>query len=50
LDRADSTLGYIPTNVVPCCKVCNRAKSDMTRSDFQAWLSQLVAHTNGEKV
>jgi hypothetical protein len=45
LDRVDFKQGYVPANVVPCCKVCNRAKSDMTLGDFQAWLDQLVAHS-----
>ena len=45
LDRVDSTRGYVPSNVVPCCKVCNRAKSDMTQADFHAWISQLVSYT-----
>jgi hypothetical protein len=28
IDRADSNLGYIYTNIVPCCGTCNRCKSD----------------------
>lgn len=44
LDRMESNRGYILRNVVPCCKVCNRAKSDMTVADFQAWLDQLVVY------
>lgn len=28
LDRIDSSKGYVPGNVQPCCKECNRIKSD----------------------
>jgi len=28
LDRKDSSSGYTPDNVVPCCSDCNTAKSD----------------------
>ena len=42
LDRVDSTKGYEPDNVVSCCfKPCNYAKSDMTQSDFFAWVEQV---------
>lgn len=34
LDRIDSSKGYIYENVVPCCKKCNLAKSDMSYQDF----------------
>lgn len=29
LDRVDNTMGYIITNVVPCCFKCNRMKSNL---------------------
>lgn len=34
IDRVDPTVGYNVGNCVPCCRVCNRMKSDMTKSDF----------------
>jgi len=34
IDRIDSTLGYSAENSVPCCKVCNFMKLDMTREAF----------------
>ena len=49
LDRVDSRKGYISNNVVSCCKVCNRAKSDMSLYDFQAWLEQLINHTERQQ-
>lgn len=35
LDRVDSNKGYTKDNVVPCCKYCNRAKSDLTTKEFK---------------
>lgn len=34
IDRIDNSVGYIDGNVVPCCGVCNRAKSAMAASEF----------------
>ena len=34
LDRVDSSLGYTEDNIVPCCRRCNVAKSDMESSKF----------------
>lgn len=34
LDRKNNTKGYIPNNVVPCCKECNYLKSDMDYLHF----------------
>ena len=37
IDRIDSKKGYIINNVVPCCRKCNVAKSDMKLSEFKKW-------------
>ena len=42
LDRVDSSLGYEMSNVVPCCKVCNMAKSNMTVEQFIDWAGKIV--------
>ena len=34
IDRKDNKKGYILDNCVPCCKICNRMKSDMTYEEF----------------
>lgn len=36
VDRVDSRVGYIETNVVSCCKFCNIAKRDRSAEDFIA--------------
>lgn len=34
IDRVDNSLGYIPTNVVTCCKACNFLKNNRKQEDF----------------
>ena len=38
IDRVDNTLGYIVTNVVPCCSFCNYAKGTKTIEEFRNWI------------
>lgn len=45
LDRLDSSKGYVVDNVVPCCFICNRAKSNLPESDFLSWIDRLVSKT-----
>lgn len=49
LDRVDSGKGYSVKNCVPCCKVCNRAKSNMSYQDFVEWMSDLVKFRQGKQ-
>ena len=42
IDRIQSNRGYEEGNVAPCCKVCNRAKSDMSVAEFLAWARLVV--------
>ncbi len=42
IDRVDNTIGYQLTNVVPCCKVCNIAKRDLSVEDFIKWAKKIV--------
>ena len=41
IDRVDNTQGYNTENCVPCCKVCNIMKSDMSESDFIAHIAKI---------
>ncbi|HET8689516.1 MAG TPA: hypothetical protein VFM18_23135, partial [Methanosarcina sp.] len=41
MDRVDNSIGYVLTNVVPCCIICNRAKNNMPYDDFIAWIARL---------
>ena len=44
IDRLDSKIGYIKSNVVSCCKVCNRAKSDMSLKEFISWIKNIISN------
>lgn len=41
LDRIDNRTGYTLDNVVPCCVVCNNAKSTLTLSEWEAWIKRV---------
>jgi hypothetical protein len=44
LDRVDSCIGYVPGNVVSCCKRYNQAKNDMAWEDFVEWVDRVYNH------
>lgn len=46
IDRVDNTSGYILGNVVPCCKTCNSAKSNMSQIEFVLWAKRVAEHTS----
>lgn len=43
IDRINSKNGYTLDNVVPCCRTCNLAKSDMTTTQFYVWVKRISA-------
>lgn len=48
IDRVDSKKGYELNNVVSCCYICNRAKSDMDYSNFKQWVRAIYAYSVAE--
>ena len=44
IDRLDSSVGYTPDNVVPCCKWCNFAKNTMGYEEFRNWVLRVHRH------
>lgn len=34
IDRVDNSMGYVETNCVPCCKLCNKMKRANTAKEF----------------
>lgn len=46
IDRKDSSVGYFPENVVPCCKSCNRIKGREPYASFMSFI-QRVAEFRG---
>ena len=43
LDRVDSSKGYLKTNVVPCCAVCNIAKNTLSSEDYIEHCKKVIA-------
>lgn len=41
IDRMDSSIGYYPENVVPCCSDCNYGKRNMTTEQFLSWVRRI---------
>jgi ribosomal protein S27E len=41
IDRIDSMKDYTIENTVPCCRICNYAKSNMTLNEFKQWAIRL---------
>lgn len=44
IDRVDNNKGYSSDNCVPCCSICNQAKSTLTAEEFKEWIKRLVNH------
>ena len=44
IDRLDSTKGYYKDNCVSCCRICNRAKSDMSLDEFIDWIRKITKY------
>lgn len=48
IDRVDFSNGYYPSNCVPCCWTCNRAKGTLSTEDFKAWLKKAFLFMDGK--
>ena len=48
IDRIDNKLGYVATNVAPCCDYCNYAKRDRSKEDFLSWIDKAFNHNFGK--
>lgn len=44
LDRIDNSLPHHYDNVVPCCKYCNTAKSQISLQEFDSWIIRLSSY------
>lgn len=44
IDRLNNNIGYETYNCVPCCFICNRAKSNLSLSEFYQWIERLFEH------
>lgn len=50
IDRVDNEKGYSLQNCVTACKICNRAKSIMNKSDFISWIKKASEHIKVNKL
>lgn len=41
-DRADNKIGYAVSNCLPCCAICNRAKREISKKDFSAYIHGFI--------
>jgi len=41
IDRIDNTEGYILSNCVSCCYICNNAKNTLTKQEFYDWIYKI---------
>jgi hypothetical protein len=48
IDRIDSDVGYVTKNCVPCCKMCNLAKRDVSIGYFISWIHRASNHLNNQ--
>ena len=44
VDRKNNTIGYIHSNCLPCCKMCNWAKRTYSYEDFTNWIHTASKH------
>ena len=44
VDRVDSSIGYIKSNVVPCCTMCNRMKLDYNINTWVNKMKKILNH------
>lgn len=40
IDRKDNNLGYVLSNCVPACEMCNFAKRDIPYEEFMGWIAR----------
>lgn len=46
IDRIDNSQGYMLSNCVTCCRICNRAKADLSLSEFKQLIDKIHARLN----
>jgi len=45
LDRIDNNVGYILSNIISCCPLCNYLKRDLTVIEFKNHIRQIFRHS-----
>lgn len=49
IDRVNNNEGYVLSNLVSCCKICNRAKGNLSIYDWGNWIDGIFWRTNEKK-
>ena len=44
IDRVENSIGYIASNAIAACAVCNYAKRTMTATEFIEWIGRAARH------
>jgi hypothetical protein len=45
VDRIDSSIGYVPSNVTAACERCNKMKGSQSAMDWYAQIERVLKHT-----
>lgn len=45
IDRIDSNIGYIISNCVSCCSICNISKNNLSLIEWKDWLQKVYSKT-----
>jgi len=48
IDRINNSIGYIDNNCVSACKICNKAKTNLTLEEWNVWLNRIINYHNDE--
>lgn len=46
LDRIDNNIGYLESNVVPCCFICNKMKGVLNEGEFMEHLNKIFTRVS----
>ena len=46
IDRYNNTIGYTLKNSVPCCKICNRIKTNLTIDHLHTHLNKMLDNSD----
>lgn len=50
IDRMDNNVGYLLGNTVPCCKICNRAKTDFSFDEFKSYILNICKNAKNHTI
>lgn len=50
VDRIDSSKGYTPDNIVPCCTLCNMIKWTLSKEAFLNHIKKILSYQNRPRI